>query len=324
MAAAANDHQNSRAPRRKDGTPRISGLFLAFMSGFTVSISSLMTKLATSSTFLQITLVRAIVIGGFMLVWCLAKGHWSSSGNLLPNLPIRTLGWLVMRSFSSFVAMMTIYAVYKKVPMGDASAIFGVTPVFSGLLSIVMLGEAWQQKHIHLTLLAWTGIIFIYKPQFLINALPHVYDGFEVETANPPPDKFYLLLALLVPVGSSLSFVISRKLSQSTPQSMIICVTFIGVTLYSCVVMATVEGISIPPFRDWKFLIPEIVAGLASQALTGEALKREAAASVTLMRNSTIIFSFIFQFVFFGNVPSWSSVVGALMIVSSTALLAAT
>ncbi|XP_071478440.1 solute carrier family 35 member G1-like [Diadema antillarum] len=322
MAAAANDHQNSRASKRKDGTPRISGLFLAFMSGFTVSISSLMTKLATSSTFLQITLVRAVVIGGFMLVWCLAKGHWSSSGNLLPNLPIRTLGWLVMRSFSSFVAMMTIYAVYQKVAMGDASAIFGVTPVFSGLLSIVLLGEAWQQKHIHLTLLAWTGIIFIYKPQFLIKALP--YYGFEVETANPPPDKFYLLLALLVPVGSSLSFVISRKLSQSTPQSLIICVTFIGVTLYSCVVMAMVEGISIPPLRDWKFLIPEIVAGVVSQALTGEALKREAAASVTLMRNSTIIFSFVFQFVFFGNVPSWSSVMGALMIISSAALLAVT
>ncbi|XP_072167162.1 solute carrier family 35 member G1-like [Diadema setosum] len=322
MAAAANDHRNSRASKKKDGTPHISGLFLAFMSGFTVSISSLMTKLATSSTFLQITLVRAVVIGGFMLVWCLAKGHWSTSGNLLPNLPIGTLGWLVMRSFSSFVAMMTIYAVYQKVPMGDASAIFGVTPVFSGLLSIVLLGEAWLQKHIHLTLLAWTGIIFIYKPQFLINALPHY--GFEMETTNSSPDKFYLLLALLVPVGSSLSFVISRKLSQSTPQSLIICVTFIGVTLYSCVVMAMVEGISIPPFRDWKFLIPEIVAGLVSQALTGEALKREAAASVTLMRNSTIIFSFVFQFVFFGNVPSWSSVVGALMIVSSAALLAAT
>ena len=64
--------------------------------------------------------------------------------------------------------------------------------------------------------------------------------------------------------------------------------------------------------------------GMATQTLVGKALQLERAAPVTLMGNSSIVFSFVFQFLLFGTIPTLSSLTGAGLIILSTALLVAT
>lgn len=127
-------------------------------------------------------------------------------------------------------------------------------------MGVVLLGEAWQRKHVYLALLAWTGVALIYKPKFLSRFVPFH------DTGNPKigvhsDESFYLGVAILVPVAASLSFVLSRKLSQTIPPTLIICITSIGIAMYSCLAMAIMETVRLPPFADWKYLIPEVIAG---------------------------------------------------------------
>nr|XP_054754322.1 solute carrier family 35 member G1-like [Lytechinus pictus] len=297
-----------------------NGLVLAFLSGFAVSISSLMTKLARDSTFLQITFLRTSLICCSTLMMGILSGNWSKFRDAILESPIGTIGWLLVRSFSSFIAMTMAYSVYQRIPMGDASAIFGVTPVFTGIMGVVLLGEAWQRKHVYLTFLAWTGVALIYKPTFLSRIIPsHYRDNPKIGVHSD--EEFYLGVAILVPLAASLSFVLSRKLSKTIPPTSIVCITSFGIMVYSCVAMAIIETVRLPPLADWKYLIPEVIAGLTSQTLFGKALQLERAAPVTLMRNSSIFFSFLFQFILFGTIPSWVSVLGASLVIVSTAIL---
>ena len=144
--------------------------------------------------------------------------------------------------------------------LGDAASIFAAKSVFTGIMGVVLLGEAWQPRHIYLTILAWTGIALIYQPVFLVRLITST-DSHDQKTDPQSEIRFYMGVALLVPVLSSLSVVISRKLSRSISPLVINCFTSFGVALY-CFITTTVMGSEkLPPFGDWKYLIPEAFIG---------------------------------------------------------------
>ncbi len=92
------------------------GLLFAFLSGCAVATSSLVVKLASdhACSVLQSTLYRNVFMISVLGVLLIVAGDTAS----LFRTPRKTMVWMCVRSVVSFVALVSVYALYRLIPLG--------------------------------------------------------------------------------------------------------------------------------------------------------------------------------------------------------------
>ncbi|XP_072934596.1 solute carrier family 35 member G1 [Epargyreus clarus] len=282
------------------------GLILATLSSLFFSLCSVIVKSLVNIDPMQLAMFRFI-------------------GVLLPTIPVviyteqpvfpkgkRFL--LALRSLVGTVGLMLSFYAFRNMPLADASVIVFSVPVFVALFARVFLNEPcgiWNTISIILTLV---GVVLITHPPFLfeepkpdantdINVLRGAMAAFvsTIFGANA-----YVLLRLLK--GLHFSVIMTNFGAIAILQTFFFCFVFGLLCMPNC-------------GADRFLVVCLALFSYLGQILLTMSLQMEQAGPVAIARSADIVFAFLWQVMFFNEVPNKYSVLGAILVMCSVLLV---
>ncbi|KAK3881498.1 hypothetical protein Pcinc_014063 [Petrolisthes cinctipes] len=285
------------------GLPHI-GLFLTVISSFMYSICSLLVKMLTDVTFLEMCVVRHGSVAVLTLLPLVHRGHLPFPKGY--RLPLLLLGVVTT------LALSLQYYSFKHVPLADASVIVFATPVFGVIFAFIFLGEKCSFFHFIMILITMTGIVFIARPQFIFKSQFHHYTG---------QTWWGIWAAFLSTLFSALSLVLVRKI-KDLHYSAVMFGSMVTALIITCF-FALYEGQLCTPQnpKDRIILLAFGTFSFISVLCNTKALQIEEVGLVSITRTTDVVFSFIWQTVFFQEYPDLLTLVGALLVMSCVVLI---
>ena len=271
------------------------------LAAFFFSLMSLFVKVAGQRLPSQeIVLVRSVVTGLYTFI----AVRWAGV-----SLWGERKGWLVMRGLTGFIALSFIYFALTKLPLADATVLQYTNPVFTALLAAVFLGETIQRRDWGGTALSLAGVVLIARPSFL----------FGNQTSGLDP--LYVGIALLGAAFSAAAYVIVRKL-RTSEHPLTIIFYFPLVSTLGSLPTALPDAVWPTPL-EWLVLVVG-VAGMAQlgQIYLTKGLHAEQAGRAMSMSYLQILFAAVWGALFFGEIPDVFVLLGALLVMGGTVLVA--
>ncbi|KAG7158658.1 solute carrier family 35 member G1-like isoform X1 [Homarus americanus] len=279
------------------------GLFMAVLSSLFFSLCSLLVKILSDVSPMELAVSRFV-------------------GILLPTLPllVRTgespfpRGFrlmLVMRGLVGATSLMSQFYAFRHMPLADASVIVFSVPVFVAVFARVFLGEPFGLFHGGVIMLTITGVVLIARPPVLFGSLSDAYTA----------DNWWGAAAAIGgTVVAANVYVILRVLKGL--HFSVIMTNFAVVALILTPVVSWLRGdLCVPRCGSERYLILVIGAfSFSGQILLTKALQLEQAGPVSIARTADVVFAFIWQAIFFQELPDRLSLTGALLVVSSVFL----
>ncbi|KAI1289196.1 Solute carrier family 35 member G1 [Halotydeus destructor] len=288
---------------------QLAGLILAVFSAAIFATGSFMVKLTPNIHPVEIVITRSITQLCFVVPFNL-YASWSFKGAAGERWHLFTRGIL------GFMAFSLAYSAFHLLPLGDASTIIFSAPVYVSIFACLMLGEACGIFQGVVILFTLSGVVLISKPSFIFGT-----------SGLAAADSTYRIEGIALSFGASLcqalSFISMRKL-QKTPAGVVIAwlsgvSVIMGVTALTSLHYALGQTVVTWPTeftqKEWLCLIANGVCGTFGQLFLTVACKIEEAGFVSLARTFDIVMAFIYQVVFLGEGISWTSVLGAAIVI---------
>ena len=277
---------------------------LAYMVGaaFFFSLMSLFVKLVGQRLPSQeIVLVRSVVtlIYSYLAVRWAGEHLWGHNKKLL---------WL--RGFLGFCALSCFFFALTKLPLADATVIHYTNPVFTALIAAVVLKESISGGEIVGAFLSLIGVALMARPSFLFGAGPGALN------------LLYVGIALAGALFSAAAYTTVRKLRE-TEHPLVVVFYFPLVATLGSTPTAAMTEVQWPLWWEWIVMILG-VAGCAqiAQVLITNGLHRERAGRAMAMTYLQIVFAAIWGMLFFQEFPDLLSIVGALLVIGGTLVVA--
>lgn len=208
-------------------------------------------------------------------------------------------GLQVARVFFSTAELFCFYFAVASLPLADVMTYWLAAPIYVAALSPFLLGEkvGWRR---------WTAIAI----------------GFVGVLIALKPSSASLTSAALFSILGSAAFafmMLSGRQLRNTPDTVLAFWQIIGAALAGIVaVFLTPSGwLPVQSSFDLAFLGLLGVVAMAAHVLVNRALKLADAATVAPLQYTLLLWAVIFGWLFFGDVPQTSIVVGAGLIVLS-------
>ena len=213
-----------------------------------------------------------------------------------PNLKLH-LG----RTLFGFTGVTAMFAAAAFIPLGDATAISFLNPVFAMMLAIPFLGERVGPVRCFAAVVAMVGALVLLRPT---------------------PDSFQpaALLALLAAAALGMEVIFIKKLSGREPALQILLVNnAIGLILASIAVLAVWQ---MPTAQQWGALIALGGTMALAQFCFVSALARAEASFIAPFSYATLIFAALYDWAIYHQIPDTVSYLGAAIILTGAAVLA--
>lgn len=210
---------------------------------------------------------------------------------------------LFTRGVVGTMALICVYYAVTSLPLAEATILQYVHPVFTALLAVLLLKERVQPATLVCIGLCLLGVLTMVYPSFDANSLTQL-------------PMFSVFIALLGAFGSSIAYVIVRKLSNTEDSSVII--------FYFPLVALPVSAILIGD----DFVVPDIglmvmlvLVGIFTQigqfGLT-KAMQTQTAGNASAYSYVQIVFSALLGVLLFNEVPSiWTLLGGGLIVMGA-------
>lgn len=212
---------------------------------------------------------------------------------------------LLARGLVGAFALICVYYAVTSLPLAEATLLQYIHPVFTALLALLLLKEGIHLSTIACIALGVTGLVIMVEP------------GFIGVTSSTLP-LFPVTVALAGAFGSSVAYVIVRRLSRTEDASVIIFY-FPLVALPLAVLFLGNDFVA----PDAGSLLILLAVGLCTQAgqmgLT-HAMRHESAGKAAAYSYIQVVFAVILGWVVFGEVPSPWTWIGGILIVSGALL----
>lgn len=261
---------------------------------------------AVFSTSMSFAKTLSAEIHGASLIFCRLAFGFAFMMPVLMTQGIREViqtnkRWLhVARGAILFTAMGCTYYAYRNLPLAQAATIGQSGPLFTTVLSILILKERISFSKWIALIIGYIGVLFIIKPA----------EG-ELDAA--------VLIALLANLLAGFG-IVTAKLLSSTERSQ----TILFYTTGAALILSTVGGIyywHTPSSWDLAVLIIIGGAGTFSQYCYLQALKYAPASFVTPFEYSRLCFSVPIGVYFFNEIPDTYMILGSLIIITSIIIL---
>jgi drug/metabolite transporter (DMT)-like permease len=210
---------------------------------------------------------------------------------------------LIARGMAGTLALVCVYYAVTTLPLAEATLLQYTYPVFTAVLAFFFLKERIQRSTLICIILSLFGLLVMVMPNLSINSgivLPW----------------FSVLAALLGALGSAIAYVIVKRLSQGEDSSVIIfyfpliALPLSIILLGDNFVMPNIEALIL-------LLLVGIFTQVGQVGLT-KAMQSEVATKVTAFSYIQVVFSILFGFIIFSEVPSaWTLSGGALIIIGA-------
>ena len=230
-----------------------------------------------------------------LTVFCRDRRRYTGSSVLTP-IPLAS-AWLplVLRAVFGTVGIFANFYALSKIPIGEAMTLNKTAPFFTVYFSWIILGERVSWRQFGHLLLAFCGASLVMKPGFR--------DG----------GTFAAAMALVGGLGAGLAYVCVHQLGRMKVNGAFIVLFF---SAFSCLASLPFTAAD---FRPMTFAQVLILVGAGAGAALGQfgitaAYRYSEPRSIAVYDYTNVVFTALFGFVFFGQVPDALSVVGFLVI----------
>ena len=207
---------------------------------------------------------------------------------------------LFARGAVGTMALMCVYYSVTTLPLAEATIFQYIHPVFTALLAVFFLKERIQSSTFICITLCLLGVYVMVRPE----------TGPDAEHALP---MFSVMIAILGAFGSSIAYVIVRKLSQ-TEDSSVIIFYFPLVALPASILLIGDQFVMPDLYLTMMLVLVGVFTQIGQLGLT-KAMQTQEAGKASAYSYVQIIFSVILGIVLFGELPSaWTYLGGSLIV----------
>ena len=207
---------------------------------------------------------------------------------------------LFARGAVGTMALMCVYYSVTTLPLAEATIFQYIHPVFTALLAVFFLKERIQSSTFICIAMCLLGVYVMVRPE----------TGPDAEHALP---MFSVMIAILGAFGSSIAYVIVRKLSQ-TEDSSVIIFYFPLVALPASILLIGDQFVMPDLYLTMMLVLVGVFTQIGQLGLT-KAMQTQEAGKASAYSYVQIIFSVVLGIVFFGELPSaWTYLGGALIV----------
>lgn len=296
---------------------RARGVLVVALSGFLFSMMSTCVRVAAhvfpaTQTMLVRTAIQALLSLSFLLFFRLP---------ILGAPEVRR--WVLFRGLIGATNNWVLFFVVTQMAFGDAHAIFFTSPVFTVVFSCFLLGEPFLAVEGMSMAFGIAGVVLISRPPALFGPGDDEIGDLKPVVPHAVAISICVLGAFL---GGWVPIVVRRVGKAAHWMSLVFSFAFCGVILSSIALAVGVQEAVWPSvdevgIRPYIFLVSVGPLATVAQSMWNFGLQIEKPAVASTTQLTTVPFTFVWQTVFFGQgVPSLS-VVGACMVVGSTATI---
>ncbi|CAK4075224.1 DMT family transporter [Vibrio sp. 16] len=207
---------------------------------------------------------------------------------------------LFLRGAVGTLALMCVYYSVTTLPLAEATILQYVHPVFTALLGLLFLKERIQIATLICIALCLAGLGLMVQPSMANNA-----------TQELP--LFSVMMALLGALGSSIAYVVVRKLSH-TEDSSVIIFYFPMVALPTSIALMWNDFVMPSLFITMMLVLVGVFTQIGQYGLT-KAMQTQAAGQASAYSYVQIVFSTLIGVTLFNEIPSiWTYMGGGLIV----------
>eukprot|EP00127_Corallochytrium_limacisporum_P000463 Clim_evm19s13 gene=Clim_evmTU19s13 len=291
------------------------GLMFMTLSAVGFSSMTLFVKLASTYGFqsMQLVFARSVVQLVLALIVCIGL-QVNPFGNRGYRLIIAVRGAVGALGLAGFYFAITV------MPMGDATVLFFMGPVFVGIFAAVFLGEAYHATEVFCSFLSLVGVAFVARPPFIFKHIPGYGDP-ELGGSRTTLELWGAGAALLGAVGAASAYTIVRYMGTRT-HFMVSVFSFGLVSTILSAPAALIQGAKVPVGPvEWTYMIMIGLSAFVGQCLLNAGLQLAKAGPGTVMRNLDVVIAYIFQVTILHEKLVIFSVIGAVLITSSVVII---
>lgn len=232
-------------PKKSFSLHQILGPLLAALSCLFFALSSLFVKLLGEIPPQEVVFFRCLVQFIFLLP-PLIYSRVPVFGE------VHHLPCLFVRALTGTLALCCQFYAFQHLPLADATVIVFSSPIFTGILGYIILGESWGLFNFLGAILCFVGIALIARPTFLFNRTveqPHSSGHWQQATA--------CLVALCGALLTSIALISLRKLKGISYLVPVLYVAMAGVILMAAGVLVTgsFQSVQCGSNHHWLLLI---------------------------------------------------------------------
>lgn len=260
------------------------------LATFLFSCMNVLVKFVPHIPAVEIVFFRCIISLSMSYAVLKAQGVylWGSNRRLL-----------VARGLSGAVALVLYFVLLQQIPLATAVTLQFLSPIFTAVLGVILLGERMRRWQWLFFLLSFGGMLVI--------------NGFDARIST-----VHLLMGLVAAVGSGLAYTIIRKLNQREHPLVIVLyfplVTTPIVGLYSAFHWVTPQG------WDWAYLLGIGTFTQFAQYFMTKAYQAEEVSKVANLKYLSIIYALSFGFIFFGETFNLMTYAGMALVITGVVL----
>lgn len=207
---------------------------------------------------------------------------------------------LLIRGIIGTFALMCVYYSVTTLPLAEATILQYVHPVFTALLGLLLLKERVQTSTLICIVFCLLGLWVMVQP-----SLDHT-----IEYQLP---MFSVMTALLGALGSSIAYIIVRKLSQ-TEDSSVIIMYFPLIALPVSLVLIGDNFVWPSLYLTFLLVLVGIFTQVGQYGLT-KAMQTQAAGKASAYSYVQVVFSALLGVWIFNEIPSiWTYIGGTLIV----------
>lgn len=283
---------------------RAKGILCIIASAFGFALMALFVRLCDDyggeissfqKSFFRNAIALVIAAGVFM------RGR--RAGGAASRLPADAKSWGILLGRSAFglVGIFANFYALSKIPIGEAMTLNKTAPFFTVFFSWLLMGEKASRRQIIYLVMAFAGALLVMKP------------GFRGEAT------FASVCALTGGLGAGLAYVCVHALGRRKVDGAFIVLFF---SAFSCLGSLPFVVFGYSPMTPMQVAI---LLGAGAGAAIGQfgvtaAYRYAEPRSIALYDYTNVVFTALFGFALFSQVPDVSSVAGFLVILMAAAL----
>lgn len=284
------------------------GLILATLSSLFFSLCSVIVKWMTD--------IDPMALAAFRYLGVLLPAVPIVIYKQTPVFPKGKRIMLLLRSFTGTLSLMLSFYAFRHMPLADASVIVFSVPVFTAIFARMFLQEPCGLFNVFSVILTLIGVVLVTRPPIIFRETVAALGDATSQTS----DIWGAVAAFCAMLFGANAYVLLRALKGI--HFAVIMTNFGSFALVQCLVVTYVIGaLCLPPCGNDRILIVALALfSFGGQILLTLALQLEQAGPVSIARSSDIVFAFIWQVMFFDEIPNRYSVIGAILVMSSVVL----
>ncbi|WP_299684263.1 DMT family transporter [uncultured Tateyamaria sp.] len=280
-----------------------TAIALKLMAVFLFMVMAAMIKAATENVPAgQAVFFRSLFAMPIILGWVWHRGELREA--LIPQ---NFMGH-VWRGLFGTTAMALTFAGLGLLPLPEVTAIGYATPIFTVILAAVMLGERIRLVRISAVALGLVGVMIVLWPRLSLDA--------SVLSTSASIGAFMVLGASIL---RALVQIHIRTLVQTEHTAAI--VFYFSLTATALSLLSLPFGWVVPRALDLWLLIGAGLIGGIAQILVTSSYRFGAASMLAPFDYASLIFAAAIGYVIFNEVPTWTMVIGAALVVAGGVLI---